>query len=108
MSPSNKSHPSSGAGQHRKARKKELVEWPYIIVDNVSDDREVVTILSVEHGALVGSDGTPIHESAIAARSASARDPLALTLLQNMGAITRNGAKLTCNTEILQSVAEAE
>jgi CRP-like cAMP-binding protein len=33
---------------------------------------------------------------------------IALTLLQDMGAITRNGSKLSCNTEVLQSVAEME
>ena len=32
---------------------RELIEWPYIIVYKVSDDREVVTILSVVHGAWV-------------------------------------------------------
>lgn len=30
---------------------RELVEWPYIIVYKVSDDREVITILAVVHGA---------------------------------------------------------
>ena len=40
----------------RKRGTRELVEWPYIIVYKVSDDREVVTILSVVHGALVGKD----------------------------------------------------
>jgi CRP/FNR family cyclic AMP-dependent transcriptional regulator len=33
---------------------------------------------------------------------------IALTLLQDMGAITRNGSKLSCNTEVLQSIAEME
>ena len=32
---------------------RELIEWPYIMVYKVSDDREVVTILSVVHGAWV-------------------------------------------------------
>jgi CRP-like cAMP-binding protein len=32
----------------------------------------------------------------------------ALTALQNAGAITRNGTRLTCNTEILRSIAETE
>ena len=38
----------------RKKGTRELVEWPYIIVYKVSDDREVVTIFSVVHGALIG------------------------------------------------------
>jgi CRP-like cAMP-binding protein len=33
---------------------------------------------------------------------------IALTLLQDMGAITRNGSKLQCNTEVLQNIAEME
>jgi CRP/FNR family transcriptional regulator, cyclic AMP receptor protein len=33
---------------------------------------------------------------------------LALTLLQNMGAITGSGGKLICNTQILQSVADVD
>jgi len=33
---------------------------------------------------------------------------IALTLLQDMGAITRNGSKLSCNTEMLQNIAEME
>jgi CRP-like cAMP-binding protein len=33
---------------------------------------------------------------------------IALTLLQDMGAITRNGSKLQCNTEALQNIAEME
>ena len=33
---------------------------------------------------------------------------VALALLQEMGAITGSGAKLTCNTEILQSIADME
>ena len=32
----------------------------------------------------------------------------ALTSLQNAGAITRNGTRLTCNTEILRSIADTE
>ena len=32
----------------------------------------------------------------------------ALTSLQNAGAITRNGNRLTCNTEILRSIADTE
>jgi hypothetical protein len=32
----------------------------------------------------------------------------ALTSLQYAGAITRNGTKLTCNTEILRSIADTE
>ena len=35
----------------RKTGTRELVEWPYIIVYKVDDDREVVTILTVVHGA---------------------------------------------------------
>ena len=38
----------------RKKGTRELVEWPYIIVYKVDDDREVVTILSVVHGARNG------------------------------------------------------
>ena len=37
----------------RRKGTRELVEWPYIIVYKVSDDREVVTILSVVHGARI-------------------------------------------------------
>ena len=37
----------------RKKGTRELVEWPYIIVYKVNDDREVVTILSVVHGAWI-------------------------------------------------------
>ena len=37
----------------RRTGTRELVEWPYIIVYKVSDDREVVTILSVVHGAWI-------------------------------------------------------
>ena len=37
----------------RKKGTRELVEWPYIIVYKVSDNREVVTILSVVHGARI-------------------------------------------------------
>ncbi len=37
----------------RRKGTRELVEWPYIIVYKVSDDREVVTILSVVHGAWI-------------------------------------------------------
>lgn len=33
---------------------------------------------------------------------------IALALLQDMGAITRSGTKLTCNTEVLQSIADME
>jgi CRP-like cAMP-binding protein len=33
---------------------------------------------------------------------------VALTLLQEMGAITRSGTKLTCNTSILQGIADVE
>ena len=37
----------------RRKGTRELVEWPYIIVYKVSDDRDVVTIISVVHGASV-------------------------------------------------------
>ncbi len=37
----------------RRKGTRELVEWPYIIVYMVSDDREIVTILSVVHGAWI-------------------------------------------------------
>ena len=37
----------------RRKGTRELIEWPYIIVYKVSDDREVVTIVSVMHGAWV-------------------------------------------------------
>ena len=37
----------------RRKGTRELIEWPYIIVYKVTDDREVVTILSVVHGAWV-------------------------------------------------------
>ena len=33
---------------------------------------------------------------------------IALALLEDMGAITRNGAKMMCDTEVLQSVADME
>ena len=33
---------------------------------------------------------------------------IALTMLQDMGAITRTGSTLTCDTEVLQSVADME
>jgi CRP-like cAMP-binding protein len=33
---------------------------------------------------------------------------IALTLLEDMGAITRTGSKMTCNTEVLQNIAEME
>jgi CRP/FNR family cyclic AMP-dependent transcriptional regulator len=33
---------------------------------------------------------------------------IALTMLEDMGGITRKGAKLTCNTEVLQNIAETE
>src|SRR3989440_8841023 len=33
---------------------------------------------------------------------------IALTMLEDMGAITRKGAKLVCDTEILQNIAETE
>ena len=35
----------------RKKGTRELVEWPYIIVYKVDDNREVITILAVVHGA---------------------------------------------------------
>lgn len=35
----------------RREGTRELVEWPYIIVYKADDDREVVTILAVMHGA---------------------------------------------------------
>jgi plasmid stabilization system protein ParE len=37
----------------RRKGTRELIEWPYIIVYKVSDDRELVTILSVVHGAWI-------------------------------------------------------
>ncbi len=37
----------------RRKGTRELIEWPYIIVYKVDDDRGVVTILSVVHGAWV-------------------------------------------------------
>jgi toxin ParE1/3/4 len=40
----------------RKKGTRELVEWPYIIVYKVDDDREVVTILAVVHGARYKSE----------------------------------------------------
>jgi hypothetical protein len=33
---------------------------------------------------------------------------IALTMLEDMGGITRKGSKLTCNTEVLQNIAETE
>jgi CRP-like cAMP-binding protein len=33
---------------------------------------------------------------------------IALTMLQDMGAITRTGSKLVCDTEILHNIAETE
>jgi hypothetical protein len=33
---------------------------------------------------------------------------VALTLLQHMGAITRKGRKLTCNTAMLEEISEKE
>jgi CRP-like cAMP-binding protein len=33
---------------------------------------------------------------------------IALTMLQDMGAISRNGSKLLCNTEVLQEIADTE
>jgi CRP-like cAMP-binding protein len=33
---------------------------------------------------------------------------IALTMLEDMGAITRSGTKLTCDTEVLQSIADME
>jgi toxin ParE1/3/4 len=35
----------------RREGTRELVEWPYIIVYQADDNREVVTILAVFHGA---------------------------------------------------------
>ena len=35
----------------RREGTRELIEWPYIIVYKVDDDRTVVTILSIVHGA---------------------------------------------------------
>ena len=35
----------------RRQGTRELVEWPYIIVYKADDDREVVTVLAVVHGA---------------------------------------------------------
>ena len=35
----------------RREGTRELIEWPYIIVYKADADREVVTILSVAHGA---------------------------------------------------------
>ncbi len=40
-------------GPGRRKGTRELVEWPYIIVYKVSDDRNVVSIISVAHGASV-------------------------------------------------------
>ena len=37
--------------QGRREGTRELVEWPYIMVYNVDDSREVTTILAVVHGA---------------------------------------------------------
>ena len=37
----------------RRKGTRELVEWHYIIVYKVSEDREVVTIISVVHGARI-------------------------------------------------------
>ena len=33
---------------------------------------------------------------------------IALTMLEDMGGITRKGSKLACNTEVLQNIAETE
>jgi hypothetical protein len=33
---------------------------------------------------------------------------IALTMLEDMGAITRAGSKLSCDTEVLQSIADME
>ena len=33
---------------------------------------------------------------------------IALTLLEDMGAIARTGSKLTCDTEVLQDIADME
>ena len=35
----------------RREGTRELIEWPYIIVYKADDNREVVTILTVVHGA---------------------------------------------------------
>jgi toxin ParE1/3/4 len=37
----------------RREGTRELIEWPYIIVYTVDEDRTVITILAVVHGARV-------------------------------------------------------
>jgi plasmid stabilization system protein ParE len=43
--------PGSGGRPARRMGTRELFEWPYSIVYKTDDDRQVVTILVVVHGA---------------------------------------------------------
>jgi CRP/FNR family transcriptional regulator, cyclic AMP receptor protein len=75
--------------------------------------RLLLSALRLELPTAKGSDiplNLGISQSELALLIGASRPKVnhALTVLQDMAAITRNGAKLTCNIEILQSVAEAE
>jgi CRP-like cAMP-binding protein len=60
-------------------------------------------------GRSVGLDlGMSQGELALLIGASRPKVNIALTMLQDMGAITRTGSTLTCDTEVLQSIADME
>jgi CRP/FNR family transcriptional regulator, cyclic AMP receptor protein len=75
--------------------------------------RLLLSALQLELPATTGSNiqlhlGISQSELGLLIGASRARVSDALTFLQNSGAITRNGTKLTCNTETLQRIADME
>ena len=62
-----------------------------------STGREVVLDLGMSQGEL-----------ALLIGASRPKVNIALTMLQDMGAIARTGSTLTCDTEVLQSIADME
>src|SRR6185503_15543130 len=52
--------------------------------------------------------GMPQGELALLIGASRPKVNIALTMLEDMGGITRKGAKLLCNTDVLQNIAETE
>jgi CRP/FNR family cyclic AMP-dependent transcriptional regulator len=75
--------------------------------------RLLLSALRLELPAAKGSNiplylGISQAELALLIGASRPKVSVALTLLQDMGAITRSGTKLTCNTQILEGIAEME
>ena len=75
--------------------------------------RLLLSALRLELPAATGSNipldlGISQAELALLIGASRPKVSVALTLLQDMGAITRNGTMLICNTQILESIAEME